>query len=426
MRTGFMNVSNNHEKVLHLMNKGVSIPNPESVDIGEEVDPEAISGKDVVIYSGCKLYGKHTLVMSGAKLGYEAPATIQDCQIGPHVQLKGGFFQNSVFFENARMGSCAHVREACIIEEEANAGHSVGLKHTILFPFVTLGSLINLCDCLMAGGTSRKNHSEVGSSYIHFNYTPNQDKATPSLIGDVARGVMLDQSPIFLGGQGGLVGPARVEFGTTVAAGVILRNDILEENRLITAHNLKDSNLNFYPGLYRSITRVVTNNTNYIANLIALKYWYLNIRSQFFPDDLMGKALLKGSLEKLGLAIHERMHRFEAFIEKLPQSTEIYKQVMGKKASDQLIKQKKALFDQWPEMKEILLGYQEQGFDIPEKQSFLERIASEKAQKGNRYTEVIQGLEKKWRDMGSAWLSGIIRTINDQVLEKVPFMKAPT
>ena len=94
----------------------------------------------------------------------------------------------------------------------------MGLKQTILFPFVTLGSLINFCDCLMAGGTSRQNHSEVGSSYIHFNYSTNQDKATPSLIGDVPRGVMLNQPPIFLGGQGGLVGPVCLEYGTVIAA----------------------------------------------------------------------------------------------------------------------------------------------------------------------------------------------------------------
>ncbi|NTV96894.1 MAG: TOBE domain-containing protein, partial [Thiobacillus sp.] len=58
-------------------------------------------------------------------------------------------------------------------------------------PFVTPGSLVNVCDCLMAGGTDRRNHSEVGSSYVHFNYTPHQDKATASLLGDVPHGVML-------------------------------------------------------------------------------------------------------------------------------------------------------------------------------------------------------------------------------------------
>jgi bifunctional UDP-N-acetylglucosamine pyrophosphorylase/glucosamine-1-phosphate N-acetyltransferase len=105
------------------------------------------------------------------------------------------------------------VRAGTIFEEQASIAHTVGLKQTILFPFVTLGSLINFCDCFMAGGTSRENHSEVGSSYIHFNYTPNQDKATASLIGDVPHGVMLNQNPIFLGGQGGWWGLAALPTG---------------------------------------------------------------------------------------------------------------------------------------------------------------------------------------------------------------------
>jgi len=116
------------------------------------------------------------------------------------------------------MGSGSHVRDGTILEEQASVAHTVALKQTILFPFVTLGSLINFCDCFMSGGTDRKNHSEVGSSYIHFNFTPNQDKATASLIGDVPNGVMLNKNPIFLGGQGGLIGPCRLTFGTIIAA----------------------------------------------------------------------------------------------------------------------------------------------------------------------------------------------------------------
>jgi len=108
--------------------------------------------------------------------------------IGPGVELKGGYCRSSLFLDGAAVGSGAQVREGCILEEGARGGHCVGLKQTILFPFVTLGSLVNFCDCLMAGGTGKKDHSEVGSSYIHFNYTPEQDKANPSLIGDVPQG----------------------------------------------------------------------------------------------------------------------------------------------------------------------------------------------------------------------------------------------
>ncbi len=188
-----------HEKIQQLLDKGVEIPNPGTLDIGNDVNVDQISGDGVRIYPGCRIYGGKTVISSGCKLGYEAPVTIEDCQLGSKVELKGGFFSKSVFLEKANMGMGAHVREGCILEEEAGGAHSVGLKQTILFPFVTLGSLINFCDCLMAGGTSRSNHSEVGSSYIHFNFTPDADKTTASLLGDVPRGVMLNQPPIFLG-----------------------------------------------------------------------------------------------------------------------------------------------------------------------------------------------------------------------------------
>ena len=202
----------NMSKIEKLIEKGVKINRPTSVEIGDEVDIDRISADGVVIYAGCKIFGAETLILPGVKLGYEGPATVDNCQIGPDVELKGGYFKQSVFLEKARLGLGSHVREATILEEQAVIAHTVALKHTILFPFVTLGSLINFCDCLMAGGTSRKNHSEVGSSYIHFNFTPSQDKATASLIGDVPRGVMLNRQPIFSRGPGRAGGSLPAEF----------------------------------------------------------------------------------------------------------------------------------------------------------------------------------------------------------------------
>jgi len=195
------------KKIEELLDKGVVIPDPYNVYIGDEVDTGRISGNGVIIYPGCKIYGSSVLILDKVKIGREGPVTLENCQVGPDVNLKSGFLKEAVFLKGASLGSGSHVREGTILEEEAGIAHTVGLKQTILFPYVTLGSLINFCDCFMSGGTGRKDHSEVGSSYIHFNYTPGQDKATPSLLGDVPNGVMLKQSPIFLGGQGGLVGP---------------------------------------------------------------------------------------------------------------------------------------------------------------------------------------------------------------------------
>ena len=173
------------------------------------------------------------MILPNVRIGYEAPVTLENTLVGEGSRLEGGFFQDAVFAGKNVFGSGGHVRKGTILEEEANAAHTVGLKQTLLFPFVTLGSLINACDCLMAGGTSRKNHSEIGSSFIHFNYTPNQDKATPSMMGDVHHGVMLNCRPIVLGGQGGLVGPVRIGYGCMTAAGSIIRKDELKNDRML-------------------------------------------------------------------------------------------------------------------------------------------------------------------------------------------------
>src|SRR6266550_1655634 len=128
--------------------------------------------------------------------------------IGENAEVASGYVKDSVMLRDARVGSNAHIRVGTLLEEEASTGHAVGLKHTVLMSFVTLGSLINFCDGLISGGKSRREHTEVGSGFIHFNFTPRGqygDKATPSLIGDVVHGVFLRQQRIFLGGLSGIV-----------------------------------------------------------------------------------------------------------------------------------------------------------------------------------------------------------------------------
>jgi len=44
-----------------LLDKGVRIPCPESVEIGPDINPERVSGDDVTIYSGCKIFGPKPL-----------------------------------------------------------------------------------------------------------------------------------------------------------------------------------------------------------------------------------------------------------------------------------------------------------------------------------------------------------------------------
>ncbi|MBW2332776.1 MAG: hypothetical protein JRF08_04815 [Deltaproteobacteria bacterium] len=260
------------------------------------------------------------------------------------------------------LGSGAHIRGGCLLEEEANVAHTVGLKQTILFPFVTLGSLINFCDCLMAGGTDRKNHSEVGSSYIHFNYTPNQDKATPSLIGDVPKGVMLNQRPIFLGGQGGLVGPVRIGYGTVIAAGTIYRKDFIKGNGLLFAGSNVKKQQPLYFGLYPGIKRVITNNINYIANIIALRRWYIDVRSLFLPGNPIEKALYQGALEKIEMIISERIKRLKEVADKMPRSIELYKKMMKEHVLQTQQDLRREIFERWSNIEELLTdSYNKEG-----------------------------------------------------------------
>ena len=309
-------------RVAHLMARGAVVPLPATVYIGPEVNLDRISCHNVVFHPGTRITGKNTLILSGTTLGQEAPVTVNNCFIGPDTHLKGGFFTEAVFVGRNTFGSGAHVRGGTILEEEASAAHTVGLKQTILFPFVTLGSLINFCDVLMAGGTSRKNHSEVGSSYIHFNYTPNQDKATASMIGNVHQGVMLDQPPIFLGGQGGLVGPRVLAFGTVVAAGTICRRDELRTDRLVFGGGMKAASLPVPGKIYRDVQAVFEKNCCYISALCALLAWYEQVRPLFVTDDL-SQALLQGGQLILKKCINERIRRFSVFCDNLKVSLDL-------------------------------------------------------------------------------------------------------
>jgi UDP-N-acetylglucosamine/UDP-N-acetylgalactosamine diphosphorylase len=408
------------DKVIALLEKGVRIPNPFSVDIGEEINIDRISAHGVVLFPGTKLYGAKTLVSRGSKLGYEAPVTVIDCRIGPFVELKGGFFSSSVFLEKANMASGAQVREGCILEEEANGSHTVGIKQTILFPFVTLGSLINFCDCFMAGGTSRKNHSEVGSSYIHFNYTPNQDKATASLIGDVPKGVMINQAPIFLGGQGGLVGPSRIGYGTVIAAGTVYRKDCPEGGKLLWQGDTSLRETEFLAGYYGSVKRRINNNVYYVANLLALKEWYTHVRQPFFQRHDMGQELYEGVQETLNIAIGERIKRFKDLSEKMKTSMEIGKRIHGKnKKIDTLIRQQNEFFNNWGKIEEVLTGKHEQAVDIKSRDTFV-TIIREKMKEDDDYIKVIQGLDKNTSTLGTAWLQNIVDHITNAVFDMLP------
>ena len=371
-----------------LTSRGVQILCPDSVHIDAHIDPGRIAHQGVCIHPGCRLAGPDTFISSDVQIGSEGPVTLVNCQIGRGVELKSGYFENAVFLEGAQLGANSHVRGGTILEEHASTAHCVGLKQTILLPFVTLGSLINFCDCLMAGGTSRKNHSEVGSSFIHFNYTPDQDKATASLFGDVPRGVMLNQHPIFLGGQGGVVGPCRMAYGTVSAAGTIVRRDQEKPDCLIIGGQGKGGVIAWKPGRSKVAPRIIRNNLVYLGNLCALRAWYDQVR-RCFVGQHFAEEMVTGLVKTAETAINERLKRLRFYLEH---------------------QAKPELMQAWAAFESIGLSVAGEKGNNDLRDVFLNHLEAVRTPE-RPYLETIQALPPDTAAMGTRWLESIVNTV---------------
>jgi UDP-N-acetylglucosamine/UDP-N-acetylgalactosamine diphosphorylase len=379
----------------HLQARGVTFLAPETSYVAADVNPDRIA-PGVTVHPGCRLSGAELAIGPGCVLGAEAPATVTDCQLGAKVHLAGGFFDRATFLDGFKAGSGAHVRPGCLFEEESSIAHSVGVKQTVFLPWVTAGSLINFCDCLMAGGTGRKDHSEIGSSYIHFNFTPHQDKATASLIGDVPRGVLLNQPAIFLGGQGGLVGPCVIAYGTVIPAGQIWRGDVTEPGRLVAKVAFRSTiNMPYDPRQYHGVKRVLRNNLLYIGNILALDLWYRVVRAPFMQGDPIEAACHAGARRRLAEILDERLSRLDELAKKVAHS-------LALDLPNPTEAEHRAFVDRWPELKAALaaiLGARGT-VTVPEPV----RAVVDAAPKGN-YLRAVQSLSADAAQTLASWLA---------------------
>lgn len=295
-----------------LIDRGVTIVDPRQTYVAPDVDLGRVCS-GATLHPGTRLIGARTFIGTGAKVGAEGPATVVDGVLGPNARIDAGYLEGAVLLDGARVGWGAHVRPGTLLEEAASTAHCVGLKHTILLSFVTVGSVVNLCDLLMAGGTSRNDHSEVGSGFIHFNFTPwgvRGDKATASLVGDVPSGVFLRERRIFLGGAGGMVGPRRVAYGAVTGAGAVVRRDVSEDQLSIQPTRAVNKTLSsgyLDPPAARAVRNVV-----YVAQLVALREWYRQVRRPRAAGDRA--VVLDAAIEVLDACIGERIERLEAFV----------------------------------------------------------------------------------------------------------------
>lgn len=387
----------NEQTASLLRARGVELREPASIEIAPEVAVEAI-GPGAVLHAGSRIRGAKTSIGPESEIGAEAPATLVDCQLGRGVKLKGGYFEGAVFLDGAAMGSCAHVRAGTLLEERSGFAHACGIKQTVLLPFAEGGSVINFCDALLAGGTGPKDHSEIGSGFVHFNFTPLADKATASMFGDVCHGVFLRSPKIFLGGQGGAAGPVRVAYGTVLAAGTMLRSDVLSPGHLVSPPPAPAGDRAYTPGC-RHVARKVAACLAYIGEIRALDTWYAFARAPLLGADRWGKACLDGARGQLAAILKERVKRLDEFAQKIAPVP----------ARDgQSAAEKDAFLDAWPAKKAALEAMRgrpsEAGAD--DREGFL---AAWTALPGG-YLERIASLDEASVARGIRWLSAVAAT----------------
>ncbi len=391
--------------------EGVAIPDPGAVRIGPEVDPARIE-PGVVIHPGCRITGGKTLLRAGTVLGAGGGGLFENVRTGRNVRLDGGVFRDCVLLDGASVRSNAEIRGGTLLEEEASAAHTVGLKMTIFLPFVVTGSLVNFCDALVAGGTSRSDHSEIGSLTALYNFTPWGDKFA-SLFGDVPRGVFLRSPRIFVGGQTKIVSPVRVGYGSVVAAGSPVRGSVPEGVLYSEPHLM--FRMEFDPRRLGSVDAKFRVTIEYVANLRALELWYRTARAAFAEaaSDRLQEALYESALEQIRALIYERIPRTYLFSERLPVSIEWRRSDPPSAERDERIREQEAWRDAWPRIRSRLTRPAEPGEDG---ERFLERFRERLGRDGGDcgWPEFVRDrLPAEDAAAGTAWLRRIVREYSE-------------
>lgn len=312
----------NRERIAALAARGVDVWGPERVYVAADVPLGNIESGSSLI--NATLSGPETCVGRGSRMGVSGHARVENCQIGRDVELGAGSYQNATLLDSVRVRGFAEIREGTLLEEQVDVAHSVAFKNTVLTATVVTGSLINYCDLFMSGGTSRKDHSEVGSGAVHFNFDPRGDKWS-SMIGD-STGVLLKSAPIFVGGNSGLVGPVAIDFGAVVAAGSIVRRNV-GPNCIHVEAMRSEVAQPFDPERYARLGGKFIQTARLVGALHALDAWYAQVRLAFAAD--YEKPLYDAARRQIKRHIAERATRLQRITGKLDRSLKKWEQVSG-------------------------------------------------------------------------------------------------
>ena len=414
-----------------LQNQGVCVPSIDHICIGREVPLENIH-RGATLHPFCRLHGKHTKIHPNAQIGLRGPVTLEDSVVGcgsiighqggvtlrqtvtgPQTILGQGEAEQAVFLGKETLnndfstGVGFRVRKGSLYEEDASSAQHTDTKMTLLFPWATLGSNVNLCDLLVAGGVGAElgNFTEIGSGTVHFNYTIRGDKATGTLLGNVVEGVFLQEKRLFIGGNNSLLGPVQAEFGALTAAGLRVSGKLQEGLNL--GNIFPTGHRDYDPRICSKAKEIVGSQVHYIGQLVALHQWYQEVRLKTAPRASEISHLYQAALQMVVLNIQERIAQLDRFIAGLETSIRLLNQKIHPPQS--VIMEQQTLLENWPHCKKSLENYETYFQKAP---PALVQGLHESAAHHARYTQVIQNLPAHSVEAGKQWLRALVKNFN--------------
>jgi len=180
----------------------------------------------------------------------------------------------------------------------------------------------------------------------------------------------------------------------------------------------------FHPGLYGDIRRRVANNVLYLANLLALRQWYLHVRRSFPGDPEMGEALWKGAMEIVDAALTERLTRFKALADKMGKSIELGERFLPEEGRANILRQQREFRERWPELETCLTDRREEKAGRRERDGFLAKLTVVREAQGNDYIRVIRSLDPDVSVLGTRWLQQAVDSVAEPSLSCVPCCRA--
>ncbi len=164
----------------------------------------------------------------------------------------------------------------------------------------------------------------------------------------------------------------------------------------------------------------MTNNVLYLANLLALRQWYIHVRFAFPGDPEMGDGLVRGALETLEKAIAERLTRLGALAQKMKTSQELAERFLPEENRAIILRQQRQFHDRWPELAACLAEMREEEAGREARDEFLGKLAAARAKQGDDYLSVIRSLDQSARSSGTAWLRQVVDAVQERAFAYIP------